>query len=84
MLYGHGWLGGAPVGVIGCPECLRVLLILLRRIAPVVLLLVRTGPLRTGVSRRAMLKAAGPPTRLLGWRRVPRMVCHVAAVLFLE
>jgi hypothetical protein len=31
-----------------------------------------------------MLLAAGPMTRLRGRRRVPRVVRHVAAVLFLE
>ena len=53
-------LRGAPVRVVGCAESL------LRRVAPVVrLLLVRAGPLRTGVSgatahtRRAAHPAAG-------------------------
>jgi len=40
---------------------------------------------RTGVSgRRVLLMAAGRVTRLRWRRRVPRVVRHVAGVLFLE
>ena len=75
-----GRLRGAAVRVVGRAE------LLLGRIAPVVgLLLVRTGPVRTRVSgRRVLLRAAGPGARLRWRRRVPRVVCHDAVLLFLE
>jgi hypothetical protein len=47
--------------------------------------LVRTGPVRTGVSRRRVLLVADGPLARLWWRRrVPRVVRHVAVWLFLE
>jgi hypothetical protein len=47
--------------------------------------LVRTGPVRTGVSRRRVLLVADGPVARLWWRRrVPRVVRHVAVWLFLE
>jgi hypothetical protein len=53
--------------------------VLLRLVPPVIrLLLVRIGPLRTGVSGG---RGLGATTRWR-WRRIPRMVGHVAAVLF--
>ena len=77
----YGRLRGTAVWIVGRAE------LLLCGIAPVVglLLLVRTGPVRTRVSgRRMLLRAAGPGARLR-WRwRVPRVVCHDAAMLFLE
>ena len=76
----------AAVRIVGGTELLGVLL---RRIAPVVRLLlrrllVRTGSVARGISgRRVLLMPAGPVPRLR-WRRVPGVVRHVAAVLFLE
>jgi len=47
--------------------------------------LVRTGPVRTGVSGRCVLLMTARPVARRWWRRqVPRVVRHVAAVLFLE
>src|SRR6185295_3855730 len=76
-------LRSAAVRVVGRTE------LLLGRVAPVVRLLlrgllVRVTPVRTGVSRRrVLLMATGPVTRLRR-RRVPRVVRHVPAMLFLE
>ena len=76
----------AAIGVIGLAVGL---LLLLRGVAPVVRLLLRRVLLvrrvRTRVSgRRVLLMTVGPVTRLRWWRRVPRVVRHVAGVLFLE
>ena len=79
---GRGRRMRALVGIVGRA---KRLLLLLGLVPPVVrLLLVRVEPLRTGVPGCRVLRYAGPTTRWRWRRRIPRVVGHIAAVLFLS
>ena len=72
-------MGRTAIRIVGCA---KRLLRLLSLVPPVVLLLERVRALPTGIPGRRVLRNTGLTTRGR-WRRIPRVVGHIAAGLFL-